>query len=66
MSDTVTISRAEYEELKMDAEKWRKHREAVSAGANKTNSKLSPEQRSANARKAALARVAKYGQKRRK
>lgn len=59
----ITISKAEYDELKAKAEKYDKIKGNNSNAGKVSASKLTPEQRSERARKAVQARIAKYGQK---
>jgi hypothetical protein len=59
MRSFVKIETIEYKKLLADASSWRKHRERMVAGAEKTNSSMTPEERSKRAKKAVEAREAK-------
>lgn len=63
MEDELEKLRKENAALRAEVARYKK---AHQASANATNSKLTPEQRRANAKKAVAARMAKYGQKSRK
>lgn len=63
---TVTITIEEYERLKQGFEAYERIREKNRRAVQANNAKCTPEERSARARKAAEARIAKYGQKHRK
>lgn len=65
-NDTITISRTEYDELKHKAASYDRISEAGKRGGSRTMASLTPEQRSARAKKAVEARIKKYGQKSRK
>lgn len=63
MNKQISISLQEYEELKRKAEAYDKMNAGASQGGKKAWAKLTPEERSARAKKAVRARIAKYGQK---
>lgn len=63
MENELESLRKENAALRAELERYKNaHRRSAAA----TNSKLTPEQRRANAKKAVVARMAKYGQKSRK
>lgn len=66
LMETITVPLEEYEELKKKAEAYDKIKSNNSKAGKISASKLTPEQRSANAKKAVEARIAKYGQAKRK
>ena len=66
MEGTVTILYSEYEELKKKAKAYDKIVSSNSNAGKASAMKLSPEERSARAKRAVEARMKKYGQKRRK
>ncbi len=61
--ETIAIPKSEYLELKRKADAYDKMNAGASTGGKKTWAKLTPEERSARAKKAVQARIAKYGQK---
>lgn len=63
MEDTIAIPKTEYAELKRKAEAYDKIKGNNSKAGKVSASKLTPEQRSARAKKAVEARMKKYGQK---
>lgn len=62
MEDTIAIPRKEYQELKRKAEAYDKMNVGASIGGKKAWANLTAEERSARAKKAVQARIAKYGQ----
>lgn len=62
--EKIAIPKNEYDELRRKAEAYDKMAGQLSAAGKKTWAKLTPEERSARAKKAVAARIAKYGQKR--
>ena len=66
MIEKISISLQEYEELKRKADAYDRMNVGSSKGGKKTWAALTPEERSARAKKAVEARIAKYGQKSRK
>lgn len=63
MEEQISISLREYQELKRKAEFYDKMNAGASVGGKKAWANLTPEERSARAKKAVEARIKKYGQK---
>jgi len=61
--ETITIPKDEYEKLKRKAAAYDKMNAGASVGGKKAWAGLTPEERSARAKKAVEARIKKYGQK---
>lgn len=66
MEETIAIPKSEYIELKRKAEAYDKIKNNNSEAGKKTWANVSPAERSARAKKAVTARIAKYGQKTKK
>jgi hypothetical protein len=64
--DTIAVPLEEYKQLKEKAEAYDKISQGNSAKGKASASKLTPEERSERAKKAVEARIAKYGQAKRK
>lgn len=60
--DTITVPLKEFNELKQKAEAYDKINAGSSKGGKASWAKLTPEQRSARAKKAVQARIKKYNQ----
>lgn len=60
---TIAIPKSEYEELKRKAQAYDNMTKHLSSAGKAAANKLTPEQRSARAKKAVAARIVKYGQK---
>lgn len=63
MEEKITIPKSEYVELVRKADAYDKMSAGASIGGKKAWASLTPEQRSARAKKAVEARIKKYGQK---
>lgn len=63
MEEKVSISLQEYKELVRKAEAYDKMNAGAKVGGKKSSANMTPEERSARAKKAVQARIAKYGQK---
>lgn len=61
--ETITIPKDEYDELRRKADAYDKMNAGASVGGKKAWAGLTPEERSARAKKAVEARIKKYGQK---
>lgn len=66
MEEKISVSLQEYKELKRKAEAYEKLSNGGKSGGKKSSANMTPEQRSARAKKAVEARIKKYGQKRAK
>ncbi len=62
--EKIAIPKKLYDELKRKADAYDRMNVGSSKGGKRAWAKLTPEQRSARAKKAVAARIAKYGQKR--
>lgn len=62
---TIAIPKSLYDELIRKSEAYDKMTRNLSQAGKASASKLTPEERSARAKKAVRARIAKYGQKKR-
>lgn len=63
MEEKISISLQEYNELKYKAEAFDRMTSHLSKAGKVSSANMTPEQRSARAKKAVQARIAKYGQK---
>lgn len=61
--EEISISLQEYKELIRKAEAYDKMNIGSRIGGKKSSANMTPEERSARAKKAVQARIAKYGQK---